>query len=133
VEELYDQRPSREEDVNRIAALELQLHENQAEFKRLIAEMRFYKLEMEKREQNYNKAPAPAAKAEPKAKATEPTTKEKSKPASKSAPAAPAAAAPKPKAAAAEHKAVQAPVAPTRGPPGVGGGVPGNSSWCRCD
>lgn len=52
---LYDQRPSREEDLERLAALEADLREKEAAFKKMYEEMQFYKLELVNREQNYNK------------------------------------------------------------------------------
>jgi len=55
LQDLYDNRPSREEDVERIAQLEEEVREKQATVKRLLEEMHFYKLELHNREQNYNK------------------------------------------------------------------------------
>lgn len=55
LQELYDSRPSREEDVERIRALEAEIAEKEVDIKRLMDEMQFYKLELVNREQNYNK------------------------------------------------------------------------------
>jgi chromosome segregation ATPase len=55
LQELYDSRPSREEDVERIHALEAEVEEKENVIKRLLDEMQFYKLELVNREQNYNK------------------------------------------------------------------------------
>jgi len=55
LQELYDSRPSREEDVQRISLLETDLAEKLAIVKKLTDEMQFYKLELVNREQNYNK------------------------------------------------------------------------------
>mmetsp|Transcript_128427 Transcript_128427/g.363449 ORF Transcript_128427/g.363449 Transcript_128427/m.363449 type:complete len:136 (+) Transcript_128427:3-410(+) len=55
LQELYDQRPSREEDLERISALETDVHDKDAVIKKLVDEMQFYKLELVNREQNYNK------------------------------------------------------------------------------
>merc|ERR1719330_906987 len=52
---LYDNRPSREEDLARIAELEAEVQQKDAVIKRLVEEMQFYKLELHNREQNYNK------------------------------------------------------------------------------
>lgn len=55
LQELYDSRPSREEDLERLAALEAELREKEAAFKKMYEEMQFYKLELVNRENNYNK------------------------------------------------------------------------------
>jgi len=55
LQELYDNRPSREEDLERIASLEEIVRDKEAVVKRLMEEMQFYKLELHNREQNYNK------------------------------------------------------------------------------
>merc|ERR1712093_87858 len=55
LQDLYDQRPSREEDVERIAALEAEIEEKENTIRKLVDEMQFYKLELVNREQNYNK------------------------------------------------------------------------------
>jgi chromosome segregation ATPase len=55
LQELYDSRPSREEDLLRIADLEREVEEQKAIVKRLMDDMQFYKLELVNREQNYNK------------------------------------------------------------------------------
>merc|ERR1712187_725587 len=55
LQQLYDQRPSREEDIERITALESEVQEKDALVKKLLDEMQFYKLELVNREQNYNK------------------------------------------------------------------------------
>merc|ERR1711994_243182 len=55
LQQMYDQRPSREEDIERIRSLEAELLEKEAMVKKLLDEMQFYKLELVNREQNYNK------------------------------------------------------------------------------
>eukprot|EP00927_Polykrikos_kofoidii_P017576 TRINITY_DN18020_c0_g1_i2.p1 TRINITY_DN18020_c0_g1~~TRINITY_DN18020_c0_g1_i2.p1 ORF type:complete len:1107 (-),score=322.83 TRINITY_DN18020_c0_g1_i2:160-3327(-) len=55
MQDLYDSRPSREEDVNKIAMLEAALLEKEDHVKKLMEEMKFFKLELVNREQNYNK------------------------------------------------------------------------------
>jgi len=55
LQQLYDSRPSRPEDLDRIAELQAELEQKIQEIKRLHEEMHFYKLELVNREQNYNK------------------------------------------------------------------------------
>ncbi|CAE7784229.1 FAM184A [Symbiodinium pilosum] len=55
LQELYESRPSREEDLQLIAHLEKDLDERSAQVKKLLDDMQFYKLELVNREQNYNK------------------------------------------------------------------------------
>ncbi|CAE7482712.1 LEUA [Symbiodinium sp. CCMP2456] len=55
LQELYESRPSREEDLELIANLEKDLDEKSAQVKKLLDDMQFYKLELVNREQNYNK------------------------------------------------------------------------------
>merc|ERR1712137_870602 len=55
IQELYNQRPSLEEDLKRIAALEADLREKDAVARKCLEDMKFYKLELVNREQNYNK------------------------------------------------------------------------------
>mmetsp|Transcript_8521 Transcript_8521/g.21404 ORF Transcript_8521/g.21404 Transcript_8521/m.21404 type:complete len:1044 (+) Transcript_8521:127-3258(+) len=55
LQDLYDTRPPREEDLERIALLEEDVRHKEATVKRLMEEMQFYKLELHNREQNYNK------------------------------------------------------------------------------
>jgi chromosome segregation ATPase len=55
LQDLYDARPSRDEDVERIAALEAAVEEKESTIRKLVDEMQFYKLELVNREQNYNK------------------------------------------------------------------------------
>lgn len=55
LQDLYDSRPSREEDLERIAQLENELDERTAQVKKLMDDMQFYKLELTNRENNYNK------------------------------------------------------------------------------
>jgi len=54
-QELYDLRPSREEDLARIAALEAEVAELARAIEKLVEDMKFYKLELVNREHNYNK------------------------------------------------------------------------------
>lgn len=55
LQDLYDQRPSREEDLERIISLESELREKEVGYKRMYEEMQFFKKELINREQNYNK------------------------------------------------------------------------------
>lgn len=55
LQELYDSRPSREEDLERIMVLDAELKEKITEWKKMKEEMQFYKMELVNREQNYNK------------------------------------------------------------------------------
>jgi len=55
LQKLYDTRPSRSEDVEKIRGLECELCEREHNFNQLRDEMNFYKLELVNREQNYNK------------------------------------------------------------------------------
>jgi hypothetical protein len=55
LQELYDSRPSRDEDLERIRVLEVDVQEKDVQIKKLIEDMQFYKLELVNREQNYNK------------------------------------------------------------------------------
>jgi len=55
LQDLYDNRPSREEDLVRMMELEADVADKDATIKRLIEEMKFYKLELHNRENNYNK------------------------------------------------------------------------------
>lgn len=55
LQELYDSRPSRPEDLEHITALTIEVQEKDEMVKRLVEEMKFYKLELTNREQNYNK------------------------------------------------------------------------------
>lgn len=55
LQELYDNRPSREEDLDLIARLQQENLGLTAQCDKLVEEMKFYKLELVNREQNYNK------------------------------------------------------------------------------
>lgn len=55
LQELYDSRPSREEDLARIIALEAEVAEQARAIEKLVEDMKFYKLELVNREHNYNK------------------------------------------------------------------------------
>eukprot|EP00397_Hematodinium_sp_SG-2012_P002485 GEMP01002492.1.p1 GENE.GEMP01002492.1~~GEMP01002492.1.p1 ORF type:complete len:1041 (+),score=304.97 GEMP01002492.1:325-3447(+) len=55
LQELYDTRPSRQEDLDFIDQLETEVREKESAFKQLFDQMQFYKLELVNREQNYNK------------------------------------------------------------------------------
>merc|ERR1719482_2167335 len=52
---LYENRPSRDEDLERIAALTQEVQEKTAQLTQLAAQLQTYKLELVNREQNYNK------------------------------------------------------------------------------
>eukprot|EP00434_Breviolum_minutum_P007806 symbB.v1.2.006891.t1/scaffold413.1/size265838/15 len=55
LENLYNSRPSREEDLQLIAQLETDVQAKSAQITKLLDDMQFYKLELVNREQNYNK------------------------------------------------------------------------------
>lgn len=55
LQNLYNSRPSREEDLQLIAHLETDVQAKSAHIKKLLDDMQFYKLELVNREQNYNK------------------------------------------------------------------------------
>ncbi|CAJ1339643.1 unnamed protein product [Effrenium voratum] len=55
LQDLYNSRPSREEDLQLIAQLETDVETKAAQIKKLLDDMQFYKLELVNREQNYNK------------------------------------------------------------------------------
>lgn len=52
---MYENRPSRPEDVEQIRGLEREVRDREAAFNQLRDEMQYYKLELVNREQNYNK------------------------------------------------------------------------------
>merc|ERR1719201_2036397 len=52
---LYENRPSRDEDLERIAALTQEVQEKTAQLAQLAAQLQTFKLELVNREQNYNK------------------------------------------------------------------------------
>merc|ERR1719240_876217 len=52
---LYDNRPSREEDLERIKVLEREVEEKAAQLKTMAETLQKFKLELVNREQNYNK------------------------------------------------------------------------------
>ncbi|MEE4247688.1 MAG: hypothetical protein V2I33_19975 [Kangiellaceae bacterium] len=53
--ELYDARPSRDEDLKLIRHLQAQVGEKDEALKKAYEDMKFYKLELINREDNYNK------------------------------------------------------------------------------
>ena len=55
LQQAYDNRPSRPDDLERIRQLEHNVRERETAFNQLRDEMQFYKLELVNREQNYNK------------------------------------------------------------------------------
>lgn len=55
LQELYDNRPSRPEDVKKIESLEEDIRLKEGTIQKMIEDMQFYKLELNNREQNYNK------------------------------------------------------------------------------
>ena len=55
LQELYDTRPSRNEDVELIRQLQEQCSEKDNQLKKAAEDMKFYKLELLNREQSYNK------------------------------------------------------------------------------
>jgi len=55
LQQLYDNRPSRNEDVELIRELTEQCKENEARLRKAAEDMKFYKLELQNREENYNK------------------------------------------------------------------------------
>ena len=52
---MYDNRPSRNEDLELIKELEEQCKDKDAQLKKAAEDMKFYKLELINREDNYNK------------------------------------------------------------------------------
>ena len=52
---LYENRPSRDEDLERIAQLTQEVQEKTAQLTQLAAQLQTFKLELVNREQNYNK------------------------------------------------------------------------------
>jgi len=55
LQELYDKRPSKAEDIDLIKQLQEQYKEKEAQLKKAAEDMKFYKLELINREDNYNK------------------------------------------------------------------------------
>ena len=52
---LFDERPSKEEDMRLIQKLQAQLEQREEDLKRAWQELKFFKLELINRENNYNK------------------------------------------------------------------------------
>ena len=55
LQRMYENRPSREEDLQKIHELDAELEEREENYRKLWDEMNFYKLELHNREMNYNK------------------------------------------------------------------------------
>lgn len=55
MQDLYDNRPSRSEDLELIKALQEEVMEKDLQLKKAAEDMKFYKLELLNREENYNK------------------------------------------------------------------------------
>ena len=52
---MYEERPSRPEDIDAIRQLQVELDRKDDEIKKLNEQFKFYKLELVNREQSYNK------------------------------------------------------------------------------
>jgi len=55
MQELYDTRPSRQEDLDQIKILREECQNKECQIKKAAEDMKFYKLELLNREQSYNK------------------------------------------------------------------------------
>ena len=55
LQRMYENRPSRQEDLDKINELDSELEEREENYRKLWDEMNFYKLELHNREMNYNK------------------------------------------------------------------------------